>query len=410
MVTVLLIEEDAQARAFAERALASPEMKVTSLPNLQSGSEFLRKERPDVVVIGISLSDLHGYDFCQDMRRDANVQDLPVVICSAQTYPADIRRAKELGADQYIIKPFSERQLVAAVRNAIELRGTVFRVKFWGTRGSIATPGPETIRYGGNTACVEIRCGKEIVIFDCGTGIRELGIALAKEYKERNLEVHLFVSHSHWDHIQGYPFFQPAYREGNRVNIYSLHSPDRSLEKLFTGQMDGNYFPVTLDDLMARLHFEELSSDVHIGEVKISHMHLNHPGLSLSFRMEARGRSVVYMTDHEPYHKLLGDSQHTQKLDAEIDAFARRSDLLIREAQYTDEEYLVKRGWGHSSTSDAVLSAMNAEAGRLILFHHDPMHDDEQIDSMVEFCRGKIKANGKEIPVMAASDKLTLRV
>ena len=410
MVKALLIEEDAESRAVAERAFAAADMSVASAPDYQSGFELLRAERPGAVVIGVSVPDLHGYDLCQEIRRDPALRDVPIVICSAQSYPADIRRAKELGADEYVVKPYQEQQLVDAVWNAIELRSTIFRVKFWGTRGSIATPGPETIRYGGNTACVEVRCGENILIFDCGTGIRELGIALAKEYAERNLEVHLFVSHTHWDHIQGFPFFQPAYRAGNRVNIYSLHSPDRSLERLFTGQMDGNYFPVTLDDLMARLHFEELAGDVQIGDVRISHMHLNHPGLALSFRMEALGRSVVYMTDHEPYHKLLGESPHTKKLDAEIDAFAKNSDLLIREAQYTDEEYASKRGWGHSTTSDAAISAVNSEAKRLVLFHHDPMHDDQQIDSMVDFCRAKIKEQGKDIRVMGAADKLTLRI
>lgn len=410
MAKVLLIEEDAAARATAERALTAPDLSVTSAAELQLGLEQLRANKPDAIVIGIVVPDLRGYDLCQEIRKDPDFQHLPIVICSAQPYPADARRAKELGADDYVVKPYSNEELLNAVWNAIELNSTVFRVKFWGTRGSIATPGPETIRYGGNTACVEVRCGEDIVIFDCGTGIRELGIALAKEYAERNLEVHLFVSHTHWDHIQGFPFFQPAYRAGNRVNIYSLHSPDRSLERLFTGQMDGNYFPVTLDELMARLHFEELAGDVQIGDVKISNMHLNHPGLSLSFRMESKGRSVVYMTDHEPYHKLLGESSHTKKLDDEIDAFARGSDLLIREAQYTDQEYLVKKGWGHSTTSDAAMSAMHAEVKRLALFHHDPMHDDQQIDSMVEFCRNKIKEQGKEIRVMGAADKLTLRI
>lgn len=410
MVKVLLVEEDEGTRTLAERALTTPDITATSARDYQSGLEMLHKQRPDALVIGISVPDLHGYDFCQEVRRDPELQDLPIIICSAQPYPADVRRAKELGADEYVVKPFGGQQLVDAVWNAVETHSTIFRVKFWGTRGSIATPGPETIRYGGNTACVEVRCGEDILIFDCGTGIRELGIALAREYAERNLEVHLFVSHTHWDHIQGFPFFQPAYRAGNRVNIYSLHSPDRSLERLFTGQMDGNYFPVTLDDLMARLHFEELAGDVQIGDVKISHMHLNHPGLALSFRVESKGHSLVYMTDHEPYHKLLGESPHTKRLDAEIDAFAKDTNLLIREAQYTDEEYLTKKGWGHSATSDAVLSAVNAEAQRLVLFHHDPMHDDEQIDSMVEFCRAKIKEQGKEVRVMGAADKLTLRI
>lgn len=410
MAKVLLIEEDAQARANAERALCGPDLEVLSEAELQSGLDRLRREKPEALVIGIVVPDLRGYDLVQEVRRDPEFQHLPIVICSAQPYPADARRAKDLGADDFVVKPHSDQQLVDAVWNAIELQHTVFRVKFWGTRGSIATPGPETVRYGGNTSCVEVRCGQDIIIFDCGTGIRELGIALASEYAERNLEVHLFVSHTHWDHIQGFPFFSPAYRAGNRVNIYSLHSPDRSLEKLFTGQMDGNYFPVTLDDLMARLHFEELSGDVQIGDVKISNMHLNHPGLALSFKMESKQRTMVYMTDHEPYHKLLGESPHTKKLDAEVDAFAKDADLLIREAQYTDEEYLIKRGWGHSTTSDAAISAVTSDVKRLVLFHHDPMHDDQQVDKMVEFCRQKIKEQGKDIRVVGAADKLTLRI
>jgi phosphoribosyl 1,2-cyclic phosphodiesterase len=410
MVKVLLIEEDAEIRALAERTLSTAEMTVESATGYASGLTLLRSQPPTALVIGITVPDLRGYDLLQEVRHDPQFQDLPIVISSAQSYPADARKGKELGADEYVVKPYEGKQLLDAVWSAIEIRSTIFRVKFWGTRGSIATPGPETIRYGGNTSCVEVRCGDDIMIFDCGTGIRELGISLAREYAERNLEVHLFVSHTHWDHIQGFPFFQPAYRAGNRVNIYSLHSPDRSLERLFTGQMDGNYFPVTLDDLMARLHFEELNGDVQIGDVKISHMHLNHPGLALSFRAESKGRSVVYMTDHEPYHKLLGESPHTKKLDGEIDAFAKDADLLIREAQYTDEEYITKRGWGHSATSDAVTSAVNAEAKRLVLFHHDPMHDDQQIDSMVEFCRNKINQQGKDVRVIGAADKLTLRI
>ena len=133
----------------------------------------------------------------------------------------------------------------------------VFTVKFWGTRGSIATPGPETVRYGGNTACVEIRCDNYIFIFDCGTGVRELGIELSSEFAAKPLELHMFVSHTHWDHIQGFPFFGPAYKPGNTINIYSLQVPERNLSKLFTGQMDLNYFPVTLEELLADLNFYE---------------------------------------------------------------------------------------------------------------------------------------------------------
>jgi len=286
----------------------------------------------------------------------------------------------------------------------------VFSVRFWGTRGSIATPGVETVRYGGNTSCVEVRCGEYIFIFDCGTGIRELGISLMREFATRPLECHLFVSHTHWDHIQGFPFFQPAYKPGNKINIYSLHSPDRSLAKLFTGQMDNNYFPVTLEELLADLDFFELSSNVQIGPVKFSFLELNHPGVSMSFRMDAKGKSIVYMTDHEPYTTLLGDSPRTRDLDARIDAFAKGADLYIREAQYTDGEYSSKKGWGHSALSDVVDSAVNAHVKRLALYHHDPMHDDVQIDGMVQFCRDSLDTKGSMIEVFAANDRMSLEI
>src|SRR5207248_6284566 len=151
MVKALLIEEDAEARALAERAFANADMSVASASDYQSGYELLRAEKPGAVVIGVSLPDLQGYDLCQEIRRNPALKDVPIVICSEQSYPADIRRAKELGADEYVVKPYAEQQLLDAVWNAIELRSSVFHVKFWGTRGSIATPGPETIRYGGNT-------------------------------------------------------------------------------------------------------------------------------------------------------------------------------------------------------------------------------------------------------------------
>ena len=138
MVKVLVIEEDAQTRASAERALTTPELSVVSAEDYQSGLEMLQVQKPTAVVIGISVPDLHGYDLCQDIRRNPELQDTPIVICSAQPYPADVRRAKEYGADEYVIKPYTDRQLTAAVWNAVELRSTVFRVKFWGTRGSIA--------------------------------------------------------------------------------------------------------------------------------------------------------------------------------------------------------------------------------------------------------------------------------
>ncbi|HUU15162.1 MAG TPA: MBL fold metallo-hydrolase [Terriglobia bacterium] len=277
-------------------------------------------------------------------------------------------------------------------------------VKFWGTRGSIATPGPGTMRYGGNTSCVEVRTGGTILMLDCGTGAREMGMALMKDFRGQPLDIHLFVSHTHWDHIQGFPFFVPAYFPGNRITIYSLRGADKSLEKIFTGQMDASYFPVELSDLKAHLEFVELQETVEIGPVKVAHIFINHPGMAASFRVDAGGKSVVYTTDHEPYSLLLGANDFNRDKDLQVTEFARGADLYIREAQYTDEEYPGKRGWGHSTFSEVLDAAQHAGVKRLALFHHDPMHDDNTLDHILAACHARMKERGMTFECFAATD------
>jgi phosphoribosyl 1,2-cyclic phosphodiesterase len=289
-----------------------------------------------------------------------------------------------------------------------EASGPRITVKFWGTRGSIATPGPATSRYGGNTSCVEIRVGSTILMMDCGTGAREMGLALAGEFKGRPTQVHLFVSHTHWDHIQGFPFFAPAYVPGNQLTIYSVRGTDKSLEKIFTGQMDASYFPVELADLRASLHFVELQGPVTIGPAAVSHIYLNHPGIAIGFRIQIGQKAVVYVTDHEPYSLRSGKSEHTLRKDKEVTDFARGADLYIREAQYTDEEYPAKRGWGHATWSNVLDSAHEARVGRLALFHHDPMRDDNALDQIVAACHARMRARAMTFKCIAASDRLEI--
>lgn len=180
------------------------------------------------------------------------------------------------------------------------------RVTFWGTRGSIATPGPATIIYGGNTSCVEIRAGTDILIFDAGTGLRPLGLALMKEYADQPLTVHLFLSHTHWDHIQGFPFFLPAYLPTTTIHIYGSAGQGRPLEKIIRGQMDADYFPVALGDLKSVLHMHEFKGKAfQIGEATVAAMYLNHPGMTLGYRISYGGKTVVYATDNEPYQQTL---------------------------------------------------------------------------------------------------------
>lgn len=279
-------------------------------------------------------------------------------------------------------------------------------VKFWGTRGSIATPGARTMRFGGNTSCVEVRVNETIVMLDCGTGAREMGDALMREFRGTPLDIHLFISHTHWDHIQGFPFFAPAYIPANRITIYCLRGADKSLAKVFTGQMDASYFPVQLSDLRARLDFVELTAPIEIGALKISYMFINHPGMACTFRLDIGGKSVVYTTDHEPYSMLLGDDEFNRRKDREVTDFARGADLYIREAQYTDEEYATKRGWGHSTWSEVLEAAHQAGVRRLALFHHDPSHHDDALDRIVAAGQARMQECGMTFEFFAAADGL----
>jgi phosphoribosyl 1,2-cyclic phosphodiesterase len=293
------------------------------------------------------------------------------------------------------------------------------KITFWGTRGSIPAPGSRTSLYGGNTACVEVRCGQDIMIFDAGTGIRELGLTLIQESLGEPLTVHLFISHTHWDHIQGFPFFVPAYEGTTTLHVYGSPGQGRSLEKLLTGQMDPDYFPVAFGDLESALEIHEYrGTDFTVGDATISAMYLNHPGMCLGYRVQHQDRTLVYATDHEPYRSTLphvgqrGEEgwEFGQVLDEEIVRFAANADLYIGEAQYTDEEYRGRVGWGHSSLSATVGVALKAGAKSLAIYHHDPMHSDEVISEMLNKAKRLIAGQRSTLHCFAAAEGLVVEL
>jgi len=279
------------------------------------------------------------------------------------------------------------------------------RVTFWGVRGSIPTPGPETVGIGGNTSCVEIRAGKAILIFDGGTGLRLLGKKLAPEMP---LHAHIFFSHVHWDHIQGFPFFDPAFVPGNTIHLYGGNNVSRTLEETLAGQMDHPSFPVHLTEMGAKMTFNDMFEGQVLeipdglgGHVKITTGRGNHPNGVWAYRIEHGGHSVVYATDTE----------HYAIVDPKLTKLARNVDVLIHDAQYTPEEYAgtspngrPKTGWGHSTYSEAAKLATAAGAKRLILFHHDPMQDDAAVRDK------EARAKGLFGDVIAAYEGLTFEV
>jgi phosphoribosyl 1,2-cyclic phosphodiesterase len=284
------------------------------------------------------------------------------------------------------------------------------KVRFWGVRGSIAAPGPRTARYGGNTPCVEIRAADQLMIVDAGTGIRELGLSLVKNASGAPIEGSLFIGHTHWDHIQGFPFFTPLYLPTSRFSVYGMHGTTRSFRDVMDGQMSSTYFPVQLKDLGSKPAFVELNEPVMIGPVKVSYHFLNHPGITVGFRFEHEGRVVSYLSDHEPYAKLNRAGDFSDKEDANVARFAEGSDLLICEAQYTSEEYLLKKGWGHSTFEDVLDLADKAGAKRVALFHHDPAHDDAAMDALVDSCVALVTSRKKTIEVFAAREGQTIEI
>ena len=294
----------------------------------------------------------------------------------------------------------------------------MMRVTFWGTRGSVATPGKATTKYGGNTSCVEIRSKDHILIFDAGTGIRELGLKILKEFDTKPLTLHLFISHTHWDHIQGFPFFLPAYSEDNRIHVYGPPGRDKSFDKIFRAQMDSDYFPVDLGDMSPNIEVHEVREPIVLGDLKIDHFYLNHPALTLAYRITEGKKSVVYATDNEPYlgsihasgHQKLGDADLPTLLDERFVDFIRGTDLFIGEAQYTNEEYEEKKGWGHSSVETTVRFAVEANVKQLAMFHHDPQHSDSFIDRMVVHARKLVRHFGGKTKCFGAKEGLRIDI
>jgi phosphoribosyl 1,2-cyclic phosphodiesterase len=273
-------------------------------------------------------------------------------------------------------------------------------VRFWGVRGSTPTPQLENLRYGGNTSCVEVRIDGHIYILDCGTGFRILGKHLQEEANGTPLAAHIFLSHFHWDHIQGIPFFAPLYQNTKNSFIFHSSSRTRGLQRALEEQMSDPYFPVNMNEMAARRQFCNIDAGrLEFDDCVIHSMWLNHPQGCLGFRIETKDGVLVYATDNEPGDLIF--DQNVRKL-------AEGADVLIYDSQYLPEEYAAqKRGWGHSHWREAVNVVMESGAKELILFHHDPDHSDECIDSVVARARDyypkvRAAAEGMEIRLEAA--------
>ncbi|HWZ13406.1 MAG TPA: response regulator [Acidobacteriaceae bacterium] len=285
------------------------------------------------------------------------------------------------------------------------------RVRFWGTRGSIATPGGSTVHFGGNTLCVELltNAGQRL-IFDCGTGARALGLDLMAN-APKPIRGNIMLSHTHWDHIQGFPFFTPLFVPGNEFRICAPGGVGPSLADVLGGQMEYAYFPVELSQLPAKIAYCELTEGVHeIDGLRVVTQYLNHPATTLGYRVEADGVAVLYLSDHEPFSETLWRADAKPgSIDAILHAGDRRhaefmlgADLVIHDAQYTPAEYPAKKNWGHSTYQYVVELAAAAEVRRVALIHHDPLHDDAKVREIETLAKALAAEHGKGMQVFCA--------
>lgn len=270
-------------------------------------------------------------------------------------------------------------------------------VRFWGVRGSTPTPTLKNLRYGGNTSCVELRTQRgTLFVFDCGTGFRELGKDLEKEFGRRPIKARIFLTHYHWDHIQGIPFFTPLYHQRNQFVFHGYRFRDETLRHALEEQMTSPYFPVDMSTMEAHRRFFDIGEErIDFGEVVLQCKRLHHPQGCLGYRLECDGKVVVYATDNEPGNRR-GDNN--------VRLLADGADLLIYDAQYTPGEMKVHRLWGHSNWQEGVRIAKECKVKRLVLFHHDPDRDDKAVDRIFKRARSHFD------DVVAAKEGLVVKL
>ena len=279
------------------------------------------------------------------------------------------------------------------------------KIIIWGCRGSIASPGRRALRYGGNTTCLEIRPREGgVIIIDAGSGIRLLGKKLLQDTSLN--ELYMILTHAHWDHLSGFPFFTPAYLERFTINVYGGPKAQKSLKNYLSPQMGPPYFPVDFSVMKAAFTFGYACPDMgQIGLVEFIPIPLSHPNGGYGFKFMKKGKSVVFLTDNE-----LGYSHAGGLTRKEYIKLCRNVDLLIHDAQYTDENYKLTRGWGHSTYFDAVQIAIEAGVKEFCLFHHDPDRTDDDLDRQVEYCNSLIRKAGVSVKCYAAAEGMEIHL
>jgi phosphoribosyl 1,2-cyclic phosphodiesterase len=399
--TLLLLGSDAELRDWAARTTDAAAARILGMAPGSDPLQQVLAAQPDWLILDGDLPEAQDPAWLAALKSHPTLSNMGLMLLSSDPSPAACARAYALGADEFLAKDRMREEWAAtlATRNRLELT-------FWGVRGTLPIPGPKTLRYGGNTSCLGLRIGRDRhFVFDAGTGLRMLSNHIMDTAGGR-FDGRLFISHPHWDHFNSLPFFQPLYLPGNRVALHGPPQGERSLRDLIDDQMDGIFFPITVEEFKAEVEYLDLFEGNHrFDGVQVMAQRLHHPGHCLAYRIDYRGRSIAYVTDNELGNRPLEDPALQSLI-----RFLQDVDVLIHDCTYFDDEYPKKVNWGHSSIGQAARLAHAAQARCFYLFHHDPDHSDTDIERKLVVAKQLLRDIGSRTECRIASEGTTLRI
>ncbi len=445
---------DNRTNELEEYFLEKGEYEVSVYHNGGDLKKQLEHKIPDYLFLDLLLPNIHSLSLLQKLAQDH--PDLSIFVYTAKSMEQDYIESLNAGAAYYIHKaysietidqifndyqkgslsPPSYNESLSPFSNLDEIFHSEFEhksidkappplsieapksldyIKFWGTRGSVPVSGYEHLLYGGNTSCLEVRAGGQLIIIDAGTGIRALSKTLIGG-EDAVKDIHLFISHTHWDHILGFPFFAPAYFKGRKIHIYAPKGSRGAIREIFTGILAREYFPVALDEMAANFEFHEVdhTSSVEIGSINLDFLWSNHPGPCISFRIRTKNMAIGYATDNEIFGGYLGNPNELKPGHPIYESylpmihFFSDCDWLIHEAQYSTEQYKRRIGWGHSSVNNATALAKLCKPQKWIITHHDPEATDQTLTNKLHLHKALLAECDAELDLSMAHDYMLI--